>query len=185
MHTLRVTLDSNVLKSDLVTLRAVIGGRNVELAYTTVTLREEGRDEGQEEIVIAETGIYDESTYDSGAVYADTRVYETLVIGESRIGFAVVGSDTSPFEAILNVITNGSFPKPGLRDHLTRGQRAQLRDAMILEAHHRDGRDIFVSNDVAAYIGKQGERRPLLEALCDTRILTVNEFVNHMEQTAE
>lgn len=180
---LRVTLDSNVLKTDLAKIRAAAGRQEVELAYTTVTLREEARDEGQDEFVVAETGVYDESTYDSGAVYAETpRVYETLVIGESRIGLAVIGSDASPFEAILEIIANGSFPKSGKRENLSRGQRAQLRDAMILEAHTRDGRDILVSNDATAYIGKDGTRRQLLETVCQTKILTVNEFIDYLEQ---
>ena len=47
---------------------------------------------GQERL-IPETGVYGESTYDSGAVYAPPPVYESLVIGESRIGFAAIGSD--------------------------------------------------------------------------------------------
>ncbi len=34
---LRVTLDSNVLKTDLAKIRAAAGRQEVELAYTTVT----------------------------------------------------------------------------------------------------------------------------------------------------
>ena len=49
---------------------------------------------------------------------------------------------------------------------------------MILEAHTRDGRDILVSNDATAYIGKDGTRRQLLETVCQTKILTVNEFID-------
>lgn len=180
---LKVTLDSNVLKTDFAKIRAAAGSQEVELAYTTVTLREDARDEGQDEFVVAETGVYDESTYDSGAVYAETpHVYETLVLGESRIGLAVIGGDASPFEAILKIISNGSFPKSGERENLTRRRRAQLRDAMILEAHTRERRDILVSNDATAYIGKGGARRQLLETVCQTKILTVSEFLSYLGQ---
>jgi hypothetical protein len=47
---------------------------------------------------------------------------------------------------------------------------------MILEAHTRDGRDVLVSNDRRAFIGKDGANRRQLEALCRTRIMTVDEF---------
>jgi hypothetical protein len=88
----------------------------------------------------------------------------------------------SRFEAILDVIGIRSFPKPGLRDSKTPGQKRQLRDAMILEAHAREGRDILVSDDVKGFIGKDGENRRKLEAICRTRIMTVDEFCEYAER---
>ncbi len=92
---------------------------------------------------------------------------------------AALGSDesTSRFEAILTVISNGSFPKPGRRGgSLSGGERRQLRDAMILEAHARESRDVLVSNDAKGFIGNDGSKRAKLEALCRTQIMTVDEF---------
>ena len=52
---------------------------------------------------------------------------------------------------------------------------------MILEAHSREGRDILVSNDVKAF-GREGDhRRKSLEALCRTRIMTVDEFCDYAD----
>ena len=79
------------------------------------------------------------------------------------------------FDAILAIVGSGSFP-PGQRENLTVGQRRQLRDAMILEAHAREGRDVLVTDDVRGFVGKDGEKRRKLEALCQTRVMTVYEF---------
>jgi hypothetical protein len=89
------------------------------------------------------------------------------VLDESRLGMAALGDDDSPFrfEVALAVMSNGSFPRPGNRDNLSPGQKRQLRDAMILEAHAREGRDVLVSNH-RDFIGKDGAVRRKLEALC-------------------
>jgi hypothetical protein len=72
--------------------------------------------------------------------------------------------------------------KQGQRDDPSTGERRQLRDAMILQAHARDGRDILVSDDVKAF-GREGDdRRRKLEALCGTRIMTVDEFCGYAKQ---
>jgi hypothetical protein len=60
----------------------------------------------------------------------------------------------SDLEAILKIISNGSFPKSGKRELLTDGQRNQLRDAIIFEAHVREKREIFVTTDRKAFLGK-------------------------------
>lgn len=178
---LRITVDTNVLDSDKIErIRKAVEGLDVEIKTTTVTLREDRRiapaRPSSEPIV--ETSVYDESRYDSGAIYAGGVTHETWVLGESPLGSAVLGDDDVPsrFEAILRIIGSASFPKPGLRDGITPGQKRQLRDAMILEAHTREGRDILVSDDRKGFIGKDGESRRKLEALCQTRIMTVDEF---------
>lgn len=197
---LRVTVDTNVLPRTLTELRAAAEGLDVEIATTTVTLRENPPAEAP---MVAETAVHADSTYDEG-VYADAipetgvwneshwgefiwgpspAVAETWVLGESPLGMAALGSDESPsrFEAILETIGTGSFPKPGDRENLGDAERRQLRDAMILEAHARERRDILVSNDVKAF-GKPGsEKRRHLEALCQTKIMTVDEFREYLD----
>jgi hypothetical protein len=174
-----VTVDTNVLARDMERIKEACEGFDVEIAPTTVTLRERGM-RLPDPSAIPETGVYDESYYDSGAVY------ETLVLDESRLGMAVLGGDDAPsrFEGILSIIGDGSFPPPGQRDELTEPVRRQLRDAMILEAHARDGRDVLISNDKRAFVGKDGQKRARLEGLCSTRIRTVEEFCSEIASLA-
>jgi hypothetical protein len=80
-----------------------------------------------------------------------------------------------PFEDVLRVISNGSFPPPNNRKHLSDGQRRQFRDAMILSLHAQHRRDVFVSNDATAFI-KEG-RRERLQAMLATRICTPEEAI--------
>ena len=103
-------------------------------------------------------------------------ITESVVWGESRWGGAVWGSSESSdrLEAILRIISNGSFPRKGGRADLSRVQRRQLRDAMILEAHVRSGRDIFITNDETGFVNHG--RREILETQCGTRIMTAKEF---------
>src|SRR5579872_4210076 len=109
---LRVTLDTNTI-DHRERIEAACAGRDVDLAYTTVTSREA-----------------------EGTTRAVTpNVTETLVLDESRLDEAVLGGEraASLLDAILRVIGAGSFPPPGHRDQLTIRERRQLRDAMILE----------------------------------------------------
>lgn len=179
---LRITVDTNVLDADKIArIREAVDGLDVEIKTTSVTLREDRRTAPSappSSEPVAETGVYDESLYDSGAIYGGGVIHETWVLGESPLGSAVLGDDDGAvrFEAILHVIGTASFPKLGLRDAMTPGQKRQLRDAMILDAHARERRDVLVSDDRKGFIGKDGESRRKLEALCETRIMTVDEF---------
>jgi hypothetical protein len=67
-------------------------------------------------------------------------LYEPLVLGESRLGFAALGPQevADTFERLLQIISNGSFPERDRRSNLTPGERRQLRGAMILSTHIRD-----------------------------------------------
>lgn len=183
---LRVTVDTNVLEGDMRRIRDAVKGLDVEIALTTVTLRERGTTKPPEQSVVAETGVWNESRWGEFVWGPSPPVFETLTLGESRLGMAALGSAESSqrFEAILAVTGNGSFPKPGERDELSEGERRQLRDAMILEPHAREARDILVSNDRRAFIGKDGEKRRRLEAICATRIMTVDEFCDEVASLA-
>ena len=173
----RITVDTNVLSRDLERIQVACEGLPVEIKHTTVTSRER-KTLVTDSVAIAETGVHDESLYDSGAVYADEPVKETALVGETRVDEGVVGGDDSQsrFETVLSIISSGSFPAAGRRELLTEGQRRQLRDAMIFEAHARDGRDVFISNDCTAFVGPDGGKRLKLETLFGTRIFTVDEF---------
>ena len=103
------------------------------------------------------------------------KVPELAHWGESKWGQAVwAGPNTiEVIGAALGIISNGSFPTN--RADLTVGQKHQLRDAMILEAHVRSGADLFVTDDARAYV-KHGRREALEERL-GARILLVPEFL--------
>jgi hypothetical protein len=180
---LRVTLDTNVIgDAERKRVEDACAG-SAEIRHTTVTDREtEGTRFAGQKSTLIETGVYDESRYDE-ALYSS--IPETLVLGEGRLDAAVLGGDESPsrFEAILTVIGGGSFPKASKREQLSPGERRQLRDAIILEAHARDRRDVLVTNDQRGFI-RHG-RREKLEALCSTRIMTVEEFCVYVTQAGE
>ncbi|MBW8038631.1 MAG: hypothetical protein FVQ85_01380 [Planctomycetes bacterium] len=105
------------------------------------------------------------------------RILEIGVWGESSWGKFVWADDSEAkdLEKILGVISNKSFPVPGKRDNLSKGQRKQLRDAMVLLAHTRNKRDIFVSNDETAFI-RYG-RREQLEKMFKIKIMNENDFI--------
>lgn len=108
---------------------------------------------------------------------APDRVIEVFVLDESPLGTAVLGGEKEGalLEWILGVVSNGSFPARGKREALSDGERHQLRDAMILEAHERSHRDVLVTNDAKGFIDHG--RRAILEDRLRTRILTKSEFL--------
>jgi hypothetical protein len=81
-------------------------------------------------------------------------------------------------ETVLYVISAGSFPLA--RDHLTPDRRRQLHNAIALEAHARDERDVFVTEDTESFISDG--RRARLEKLCSTSIMRVAEFEEFLER---
>jgi hypothetical protein len=154
----RITIDTNLLPADdLVELAKV---RGYEVDIVSVTERESGSSDSR--LNVPELG----------------RVLELGIVGESRVGSCVVGSGNDNLEIILQTISNRSFQKSGSRGQLSDGQRRQLRDAMILEAHAREGRDIFVTNDRKGFI--DDGRREKLQSLLKTRILTHEEFLREL-----
>jgi hypothetical protein len=155
----------------------------VRFAATTVSSRERARDRGQQALDVPHEDLI-AAPVDHPLWEAALR--ETAVLGEWRLGLSVLAADDAPakFEVILKIIASGSFPKPADRETLALGQRRQFRDAMIFEAHVREGRDVFVSDDRAAFIGKDGEQRRQLECLFGTRIFTVDEFCDSVASLA-
>lgn len=161
---LKVTLDTNAVEQRTharIAEACGAAGVPVEIVQTSVTARElEG------------------SSIDAPGPL----ILETAVFGESRYGQAVYGSelDAERYEEILRVIGHGSFPPRGKRDSLTRGQRRQLRDAIILSARSREGRAVFVTDDKRAFISHG--KREALEAICGTRIRIADEFVESVSR---
>ena len=154
-----VTLDTNVLPvNDILESER---SRNFDFAAVSVTERETEGSTLQVQLVRL------------------TQVPETFFLGESDLGKADVGCDDSAsiLESILAIISNGSFPKN--KEILSAGERRQLRDAMIFEAHVRHCRDIFVTCDERAFVCDG--RRQVLEERFKTRILTRTQFTDFLK----
>lgn len=102
---------------------------------------------------------------------------ETFHFGEGAWGRMMWGSvtDTENFEKILEIISSGGYPKN--RENVTPKQINQRRDALILQAHLRSGKTIFVSNDERGFV-KHGKREAL-ETTFGMTILTRLEFIEH------
>lgn len=183
MKRLIVTVDTNILGDVKINkLKASIKDKDIEVALVSVSEREiSGTTIKPLPNKILETGVWNESQW-GNCVWGDT-VNETLVLGESKLGSSVLASSnsTNMFEELLKIISSGGFPKPGARNNLTKGQKHLLRDVMILEAHWRSKRDILVSDDLKAYVGKDGKLRSKLEKLCETKIMTFDEFLAYIE----
>jgi hypothetical protein len=154
------TIDTNVLPADDLIQLAKQKGINVKVVSATHTEMSPGDPRLSDLEAIPETGVF----------------------GQSQFGICVFGGgeESSYFESVLQIITNGSFPKPGQRDQLNDAQRNQLRDAMILCSHARERRDIFVTDDRKGFI-KHG-RRDSLERILQTCIMTREEFRTHLEK---
>lgn len=153
-------------------------GIEANFALTTVAGRElEGTDILAPPAEVVETGVWGESRW--GQFRWGGPIRETFVLDESRLDEGALGADDSQtrLDTILRILGSGSFPPLGQREHLSLGQRRQLRDAMSLEAHWRDGRDVFVTED-GDFIDHG--RREQLEALCSTRIRRVGEFCEYV-----
>lgn len=158
MQTINVTLDTNVLDSTTIA-RMKQAAQDLPVIFINVTVT--GRELEGTDIQLLPNPIL-----------------ETAVWGESRWGQAVWGGDKEAdlFEKLLETVSNRSFPKPSKRGNLTNGQKRQMRDVMILIAHTREGRDILVTSEKKAFIGKGGVLKKKIEMLCSTRIMNVDEF---------
>ncbi len=154
---LRVTIDTNLLEQKGVADTAARLG--FDSCIVSATRRET---EG--------------SSLESTAASHET-IPEVAVWGETRWDEGSWGDEGSGacFERALVIISGGAFPRPECRAQLTRGQKRQLRDAMIFCSHVRDNRDIFISDDRKGFVNDG--RRATLETEFKTRILTSGEFL--------
>lgn len=153
-----VTLDTNLVDDD--ELLAAARAAGLEVAHTTVTDRE-----------LSGSGV-------TAAGGRKARIIETGVVGESIVGMFVPGSreDQTLFDNLLEIISDGSFPRGEKRKSLSRGQKRQVRDAMIFCAHVRESRAMFVTNDLKGFI--LNGRRERLQQQFGTHIYTAAEFLD-------
>jgi hypothetical protein len=158
-----VTLDTNVLPGDDVL--AVGRERGDQFAIASVTERE-----------LAGHPLR------ASLRFVDGPLPELGVWGEGEWGKSIwVGEhDAKRLDKIRSIISNGSFPSDW--SSLSPSQLRQLRDALILEAHARACRDVFVTNDQRGFI--LHGRRAALQAECSTSILTATEYMQSRERAA-
>lgn len=178
----RVTLDTNVLPADKVLQAAeglgfefvLVSVSNRELAGTDIEVTLENFE------TVPETAVWGESKW--GQALWGPVVPETFVLGESRLGGGLLGNDKEAdvFEIALKIISNGGFTKRTGRENLTVPQQRQLRDAMILAAHIREQRDVFVTDDKKGFI--DNGRREIIEKAFGTKILTQSEFIEYCQK---
>ena len=146
-----------------------------ELAWVSVTGRERGELMLAGDLVSVAEMMVPGGSRLGGAVWSGP-IPELLVLGESPLGGAVLAGDdhVDLLEKALRVISAGSVTPQASLDSLSPGQRRQLRDALIFEAHARACRHVLVTSDAKGFIN--GGRRRTLEALGRTRIVTPNEL---------
>lgn len=161
---LLVTLDTNQLDARRVTRLVELLPADSDITYVTTSDRERLFDEQWKRDLARE-----------GASAPRARP-ETAVWGESVWGGAAWASpEAEPLiERVLQIIGSGSFPRPGDRDDLDGGQRNQLADALIFEAHCRQHGHLLVTIDAKGFINHG--RRQLLETLGQTAIRTPDEL---------
>ncbi len=180
---LLITLDTNLIDTvQIDQLSERLEGMPHEFAFISVTERERGFEIGFAGRKVVETAVLGESP--CGSLLGGAKP-APFVIGESLLApddaptgrYNVLGDDDDVvlFEPSLVIIGNGGFPRVGERDHLTDGQRRQLRDAMIYTAHVRERRHVLVSNDQKAYVNHG--KRERLEKLGATKIRTAAELI--------
>jgi len=177
-----VTLDTNIFPID--DLLVLMRQKSINYKRVSVTDREMANcrilDCLDNESKINETGIWNESLW--GEFKWGPVIDETAVVGESKIDLCVVGknSEIDVFETLLKIISNNTFPRNDKREHLTPGERRQLRDAMILTAHIRDKRDLFITNDLKGFVSNG--KRDYIQETFKTKIMTREEFKSYLEQ---
>lgn len=178
-----VTFDTNILichENNIDELFSYLSACNVDISWTSVSVREVKKGTTVAKFIestasVPESAIWGETPWGTGRYGGPTK--EVLVLGEGELGKARLGGENADnvLEFILKVTTNGSFPKKGKRGSLTKSQRNQLRDALVLEAHHHAERNVFVTND-KAFFGKDDKIRGRLESTLKTKILSLAEF---------
>ena len=187
---LKVTLDSDILvahRFNRVEINKLIDEHKLDVGIVSVTKREMGNTFPKIKKVknITETMVFGETNWGEGDWGGDEadEIPEAFVMGESGLGTRLGPKDSKDrLENILQIISNGAFPKKGERSELEKGERSQLRDAMILEAHIRSKREIFVSNDKSAFGRDANDSKRLkLQETFNVRIMNLDEFLAHLQ----
>jgi hypothetical protein len=172
---LLATVDTNQLdEATLRDLAAAVALCSVPVEFATVTVNERERGEWSGLSGVLESAAWGKSQW-GHAVWGGP-MSELAVLGESRLGEAVLAPPDSVFEQTLHVISNGSFPSPGLREQLSKGHRRLLRDAMTFEAHVRQRRHVLISADRDLVGPTTRPRRQQLQAVGRTWVLHPSEF---------
>jgi hypothetical protein len=166
---LTITLDTNCIDDDK--LRAAAAAAGADVASFSVARKEFG--ESSVAAHLEGITILPEQTVFADGFFADTlfadRFWASAIPTTYRLSDGTEETG-DPFEAILEVLSNGSFPPPSSRKALSAGQRRQFRDAMHLSLHAQYRRHLFVTADVRAFIASG--RREILEHLLGTQIRT-------------
>lgn len=153
---MKVTVDTNVLPIE--DLRALLEPKGFEFLSVTVTDRELEHTSLQNSTQglghAPETAVWDESRWDE-AVWDD-------------------GSGQDLLEKALDIVGDGSFPKRNLRAVLSKGQRHQLRDAIIAVTHLREGNDVLLTGDLKGFVN--GGRRERFRDEMGIEVMTPDEF---------
>ena len=171
---LKLTLDTNCIDHEELLRCAQAAGADV--ATFSVSRKETSGSSFAARLetmtVIAEQSVFADGLFTDN-FWAD-RVWRSgaNVTYRREDGDKVVGD---PFEEVLAVISNRSFPSSGARRNLSAGQRRQFRDAMMLSLHAQHQRDVFISADEKAFV-KDG-RRDRLERMLSTKIVTPKEAI--------
>jgi len=156
MSKIKITLDTNIFPIDIDEIQE----NNIDIAIVSATERELNRTSWEKDLKklnkILEVGVFDESHWDR-SVYKDEKLDKT--------------------EEILKIVSDNTFPKD--RSELSDGHKRQLRDALILNAHFQNKRDVFVTNDVKGFI-KDG-KKDKLEIMLDTKILNKVDFLIYLK----
>ena len=178
---LLLTLDTNLVDpAEIDLLEAKLANVPHEFAFIGVTEREHGFEIGYGGQRVNESMDWGESPWGSvwGGPKSAVFVLDEAVLAPddaSVCRFDVLGDGKDVLQSALDIIGDGSFPQPGHRDELSDGERRQLRDAMIFDAHVRECRHVLVSNDQKAYVNHG--KREKLERLGATKIRTTAELI--------
>ena len=127
---------------------------------------------------LARVSITDRETENTGfhvLLEPLNKISAIFICGESKLGDDILGSkhQADVFDTILDIISTKAFPKD--HSNLSKGEKMQRRNAMILQAHIRERRDVFITIDKKAFI--KGELRAKLEDKFNVKIMTVCEFL--------
>lgn len=169
---LTVTLDTNLAippgQTKHAALHSILRDVNADVVVVSVTEREnKGRPTGFRSIF--ENMVWGESSW-GDIPWGGKIIRESSLFSENDL------HRVSLFEELLGILSNRSFPRSGEREHLTKAQVRQMRDALILEAHIAAKRDVFITDD-NDFIGENDRVRQLISEKYHCTILKPDEAI--------